>query len=64
MKHDIIDRRTGNIVGCVNFAPTQSLAVISDLLARVASLTRLVDQLEDRMIVLEEEMASITDKHC
>ena len=64
-RHDIIDRSTGNIVGCIFFAPAQAPAVISDLMVRLASLTRLVDQLEDTSSAdLEDVVSNITDKHC
>jgi hypothetical protein len=60
MKHDIIDRDTGNIVGVISLSET----AMPELLADLNLAHRLIKELQDRVMLLEQDMANITDKHC
>lgn len=62
MKHDIIDRDTGNIVGVLSLS--DSTTTIPMILGELNLLHRLISELQDRMALLEQDMQQITDKHC
>jgi hypothetical protein len=61
MKHDIIDRGTGNIVGCISFSDNTSTSVI---LADLDLLHGLVRGLQDRIHELEQQFTEHLETHC
>jgi hypothetical protein len=60
MKHDIIDNSTGNIVGCISFSDNDTAGMLADInLAH-----RLIDELQDRLHVLEQQFVEHLETHC
>jgi hypothetical protein len=61
MKHDIIDNNTGNIVGCISFEPRDDSLITT---AKLGVLLHMIEELQDRVHVLEQELAEHTEHHC
>jgi hypothetical protein len=60
MKHDIIDRGTGNIVGVISISDGDCSMLLDD----INHAHRRIKELEERVMLLEQDMWQITDKHC